>query len=190
MLIKKIDYLVGNLFNNAYLKLPNKPIIIPHIVNDAGLWGSGFVIPLGKQYSWSKKRYLKWAQDKYDYERNINFCLGSTQIIQVDELHDCPIFVANMVGQHGIIGIDNKSPISYNALSKCLQTVDCLTDKLLLAYCRVDIIAPAFGTHRAGGDWGIIHELIQQTIVKNGVNLTVYSLTENERDDLIRKCKN
>ena len=35
---------------------------------------------------------------------------------------------------------------------------------------------PRIGTGQAGGDWAIIHEMIDEALVRQGVDVTVYTL--------------
>ena len=53
----KIKYQVGDLFEaiDSY----KEKIIIAHVCNNKGAWGSGFVIPLGKKYPLAKSEYLE-----------------------------------------------------------------------------------------------------------------------------------
>ena len=43
-----MQYKIGNLFDHEFAF--NERVMIPHIVNNIGKWGSGFVIPLGKTF--------------------------------------------------------------------------------------------------------------------------------------------
>lgn len=146
--MNKIEYIKGDLFNNIP-QYPTNKIIIPHIVNNLKIWGSGFVIPLGNYFPKAKNEYISMDEK--------HICLGNTQIIDVGN----NIFVANMFAQDGIspksTGTTNKivqNPIRYGALAKCLLTIN--------SYCTSDtmILSPKFGSLRAGGDWSIIENLI------------------------------
>ena len=47
--------------------IPNGEVIIPHICNNVGGWGAGFVVPLGRHYPDAKKSYKNLKN--YDYVR-------------------------------------------------------------------------------------------------------------------------
>jgi hypothetical protein len=166
-----IKYKIGNLFEADGLvvyTLGKKPIIIPHIVNTLGVMGSGFVIPLKKRFPQVEFSYLNWAQNKFDYERNIPFELGESQIVYV--AREPGVFVVNMVGQEGIISATNPHPIKYDALVRCMERVKKLVNDL----GEAEIICPAFGTERAGGDPAIIKQLIDE--IWGQFDVTVYAL--------------
>jgi len=59
--------------------------IIPHVVNDIGGWGRGFVVSLGKVFPVAEKAYRKWAENKFDLLAGpeTHFQLGNTQLVLV-----------------------------------------------------------------------------------------------------------
>lgn len=166
-----IEYVKGDLFDN----IPKGNVLIPHIVNDIGAWGSGFVIPLGEKFPEAKKRYLH--RDKQCYQS-----LGRCQFVLCKLEMDRGVTVANMCAQTGIMGHStgdrakvNSKPIRYAALVKCLEKVE--------GYCKVskdckhpvDILAPKFGSDRAGGNWDFIEELIEEIVV-SAKSITIFEL--------------
>jgi hypothetical protein len=128
--------------------------IICHCVNNVGKMGSGFVVPLYTRWPQVKSLYHKWDQR-----------LGETQFVYVEnEDDDSLVVVANMCAQNGISGkstgpqnLVNKKPIRYLALTKCMFDVSILARKTGSA-----IVAPKFGSDRAGGTWLFIEELIEE----------------------------
>src|SRR5262245_5161986 len=81
---------------------------IAHICNDLGGWGKGFVLAISRRWSGPEEAYRQWHR-----ERNQNdFGLGAVQFIQVEEY----IWVANMVGQHGMKNNGRTPPIRYEAV--------------------------------------------------------------------------
>ena len=78
----KIKYIVGDLFAPIAAN-PNK-IVIPHICNDIGAWGAGFVVPLGKHFSKAKERYSDWVNKRWK-NSGIPFKLGETQYVRINE---------------------------------------------------------------------------------------------------------
>lgn len=91
-----IHYLKGDATRPVKL-----PAMIPHIVNDLGAWGAGFVIAITKRFGPGPEySYRLWAQSKEDFR------LGKIQIVNVyNNIH-----VVNMIAQSGLIScVLNKS---------------------------------------------------------------------------------
>lgn len=162
------------------------PKVIPHIVNDEGRWGKGFVLALSK----------KWKEPEEKY-RSAGMRLGETDFIRVED----KTLVANMCAQHGVgssrlerlardggwvndspelNGFDkigtprSRPPIRYGHLSRCMSEV--------AAFCRADmevwasIHAPRFGAGLAGGNWEVIEQMIFEHWVDNGIGVVIYDL--------------
>ena len=68
--------------------------IIGHCCNDLGGWGKGFVLAVSKRWPEPERAYRAWHRERAQN----NFGLGAVQLVQCEPL----IWVANMVGQHGI----------------------------------------------------------------------------------------
>jgi hypothetical protein len=178
-----IEHINGDLFENLPLD-KEVQIIIPHIVNDIGAWGSGFVVPLGKHFPFSKECYLK----HYELHQ-----LGDVQWINILE-HDpenlADIAVMNMFAQSGIVSKStgnrkyvNQKPIRYEALVTCLRTVNTNAQMYVSAGTAVEIHAPAFGSLRSGGCWPFIHELIEEILTAPS-RIVIYYLDEQQKKDL------
>jgi hypothetical protein len=128
-------------------ELNSTKIIIPHCVNNINVMGSGFVVPL----------YTRWPQVKTSYH-GWNQRLGQTQFVYIDnDDDDSLVVVANMCGQNGILSKENRKPIRYLALASCMSDVAILAKKT-----GATIVAPKFGSDRAGGTWAFIEELIEE----------------------------
>ena len=185
-----IEYRIGNLFELFPSTL--SPVIIPHIVNSIGAWGSGFVVPLEQKWPITAQLYRRWYREGWDYERNIPFELGEAQVICVEQATDThgPIFVVNMIGQEGLISRENPRPIKYGPLGRAMHTVEQLCLKLWDENNPVEIHAPAFGSMRAGGDWKLIENLIQE-LWKRGeyIKTCIYTLNEQEQKALLDSLK-
>ena len=147
-----ITYHEGDLFEHLDSFVAERTIdvvtIVPHIVNNIGAWGSGFVIPLGKRYPRAREAYLEGMKERP---------LGFTQFVHVSE----NVIVANMVAQEGVrpktMDGNLVPPIRYDALQDCMMAVaNKITNKKVQIYC------PLFGAGLAGGDWNVIEALIQQ----------------------------
>ena len=149
----KIKYQVGDLFES--IDSYKEKIIIAHVCNNKGAWGSGFVIPLGKKYPLAKSEYL----ENFEW-----FDLGETQIVEVDYP---TVFVANMFAQT----LGGKRPLFYNALAKCIDEV-----REEAEIRNATIIAPMFGAGLAGGNWSFIEELIEDCWLRNNIPVTIFKL--------------
>ena len=147
-----LSYVKGDLFQN----IPKQKCILPHIVNSVGLWGSGFVIPLGHHYSEARRIYINTPK--------ANLVLGEVQLAIVDN-----VTIVNMIAQKGI-GSQNGPPIRYEALVKCMSWIR--------LYCNIKhidrIIAPKFGSQRAGGRWEFIEILIKE--IWGEFDVTIFEL--------------
>lgn len=156
-----ITYKQGDLFAHVADRVESKKsanenvqILIPHVCNDRGAWGAGFVIPLAKAYPKARESYLNL------FELNIGK-LGYTDLVRVSD----EIQVVNMIAQHGTGGV---RPLRYNHLAKCLAEV------AVYANNEKEIHAPMFGSGLAGGDWNFIESLIIDTW--DGLDVTIYYL--------------
>ena len=153
----EIKYIVGDMF--PLIAESESRIIVPHVCNDIGAWGAGFVVPLGKFYPKSKEEYMSWTMDRV---------LGRCQRVFIDSR----LVIINMIGQHKC-GYDKngRPPIRYAALAECLRFVG----DMAVAWGS-EIHAPAFGSDLAGGDWNFIEELIKECWCDLDLPVTIYSL--------------
>lgn len=116
--------------------------IIPHICNDIGAWGAGFVLALSRR--WSEPEQVYRSLNKWD--------LTNVHFIQVED----DITIANMIAQVGIGRRTNgSSPLSYSALRVCLSKVNDYAVKH-----NATLHMPKIGAGLAGGDWNQIEKII------------------------------
>jgi O-acetyl-ADP-ribose deacetylase (regulator of RNase III) len=139
------------------------PRIIAHVCNDVGGWGAGFVLALSRRGPEPEAAYRAWYRDR---ERN-DFGLGAVQLVPVHE----NLWVANMVGQHGIHRSGGRPPVRYEALEEALGR---LADHALRLGASVHM--PRIGAGLAGGDWSRIEPLLVKQLGERGVDVTVYDL--------------
>lgn len=138
---------------------------ILHVCNDIGGWGKGFVLAISKRWDLPKKEYKKLFSNGSTAE------LGKNQMVQVDD----DITVVNMIAQHGIYPqkLSNGAviqPIRYEALEKCLMSfADDIKEEN-----GVSVHMPMIGSGLAGGDWNKIEDIINRTLVSNGIRTYVY----------------
>lgn len=137
--------------------------IIPHICNDCGRWGSGFVLAVSKKWKSPEKMYREWFDE--------GSRLGEVQIVGVER----DIVVANMIAQHDTRWIDGLPPIRYDSLRECLKKV--------YEYAKrndCSVHAPKFGASLAGGSWDIIEKIIQEELCDKGISVTVYNFEDKK----------
>lgn len=114
--------------------------IIAHISNDQGGWDKGFVVAISKRWPKPEAEYRSWHR-----ARNANdFAWGAVQVVQVEPR----IWVANMIGQHGMKTGSQGPPIRYDALDQCLSR---LADEAKRLVASVHM--PRIGCGLAGGKW-------------------------------------
>jgi O-acetyl-ADP-ribose deacetylase (regulator of RNase III) len=144
-----------------------KPIerscVLAHICNDAGRWGRGFVVPLGRAYPEAREAYLGLPVRT----------LGTVQFVPSSS----GVVVANMIAQHGVGTRRGAPPIRYEPLADCLEQVG--------AYARahgLSVHMPRIGTGLAGGDWSLIEPLLRTHLCeRHGVAVVVYDQPEPSR---------
>lgn len=154
-----INYVIGDA---TYPEGPG-PKVIVHCVNNIGKFGSGFVLSLNKRWLRPREEYFKWATDS---KPPIPFELGQVQFVQVEP----ELWVANLVGQHQTIR-ENSSPVRYEAIRTGLRTVAnfCLEE-------RASLHGPKFGSGLAAGSWPVIADLLEDEVVSQDVEVTIYEL--------------
>jgi O-acetyl-ADP-ribose deacetylase (regulator of RNase III) len=139
------------------------PKVIAHICNDMGGWGKGFVVAVSKKWTEPERDYRDWHR----HRAGNDFGLGAVRLIEVQTA----IWVANMIGQHGMRAGSNGPPIRYPAVAQCLRT---LGDRALDRGASVHM--PRIGCGLAGGRWDQIEPLIDAALCQRGVPVTVYDL--------------
>lgn len=154
--------------------LKKRNVIIPHVTNDIGAWGSGFVLALSKKWPMS----LRDRSPEFEYKRDPRArSLGITQLVKSESSgENALLYVANMCSQKGISSKSvhssterNEKPIKYVSLMTCMQTVAEFAKEKNLG-----IVCPKFGSDRAGGNWDFITELIEE--IWDGIDVTVCCL--------------
>jgi len=142
------DILITYLQGDATSPIHDGQIIIPHICNDKGRWGAGFVLALSK----------RWAKPEAGYRCLKDYRLGDVQFYTVEK----DILVANMIAQHDTKQWRGISPIRYESLAICLHTVNVLAESIT-GGCSVHM--PKIGAGLAGGDWGVIERIINSMVM-------------------------
>lgn len=139
--------------------------VIPHICNDIGGWGRGFVLALSAKWPQPEAAYREWHRTN----QPIPFELGRAMSVQVEP----DIFVTNIIGQHKIKPTDGVPPIRYEAVrAGLLHVVKFFKDQ------GATVHMPRIGCGLAGGTWDQIEPIIQEILVANGLEVFVYDLPE------------
>jgi O-acetyl-ADP-ribose deacetylase (regulator of RNase III) len=133
--------------------------IIAQICNDLGGWGKGFVLAISKRWKEPEADYRKWHKDRDDFE------LGAVRFIEVQPT----IWVANMIGQHGMKSGSKGPPIRYEAVESCLEKVAAKAQELIAT-----VHMPRIGCGLAGGKWEKIEPIVERTLVASGIDVYVY----------------
>jgi len=171
-MVNNIKYLYGDLFD---LVKDYESVVIPHVCNNKGAWGAGFVLPLAKKYPITRQEYLNWYNSTYSNEiipdtppeviiEGDNLDLGEIQFIKVEP----KIYVCNMVAQTR----GGERPLYYNHLCKCMDELANVMERCV-SPSLTHILCPQFGAGLAGGDWNIIKQLINDCWIRAGLNVTI-----------------
>jgi O-acetyl-ADP-ribose deacetylase (regulator of RNase III) len=135
--------------------------IIAHVCNDIGGWGRGFVVAISGRWPEPECEFRRWYAD------GDGFDLGATRLVQVEP----EIWVANMIGQHGIHTGAAGPPIRYPAVEQCLDAVAGHAATL-----NASVHLPRIGCGLAGGRWAEIEPIIVRTLCAMDIPTTVYDL--------------
>lgn len=109
-----------------------------------------------------EEAYRQW------YKSQEEFTLGAVQFVNVEN----ELYVANMIGQHGIYK-DSKGlpPIRYDAVRQCLKEVALFT----IAH-KASVHMPRIGCGLAGGKWELMEQIIKEELITKEIAVTVYDL--------------
>jgi O-acetyl-ADP-ribose deacetylase (regulator of RNase III) len=95
----------------------------------------------------------------------VPFELGQVQIVQVEET----VWIANLIGQHGIKRQGGNPPIRYEAIREGLRGV---AAEAIAKNAAVHM--PRIGCGLAGGSWEKIESIIRTELTAAGVPVFVY----------------
>ena len=158
-----INYITGDATKPLLTDKENG--ILVHCCNDIGSWGAGFVLALSKRWSAPEAAYRAWS--KGGGQGNEPFKLGQVQFVSVEQ----NLWVANLIGQHGVGKRSGVSPIRYEAIREGLKHVTTFAIEH-----NAGIHMPRLGSGLAGGDWHIISQIISEELVDRYIKVTVYDL--------------
>lgn len=137
------------------------PKVIVHVCNDRGGWGKGFVVAISKRWKEPEAEYRRWHKEGGDPP----FELGQVQFVEVEP----DLWIANMIGQHGMGVRRGQPPIRYEAVEEGLGRVAEFAEEQ-----KASVHMPRIGCGLAGGTWEEIEPIIERTLVAAGVQVMVY----------------
>ena len=159
----KINYVVGDATNPTFGQEGHK--IIAHVCNDIGKWGAGFVLAISKRWYSPREAYIIWSNSKSE-----TFAIGNTQFVEVKNINGEKTIVANMIAQSGTINKYNPQPLNYDALRATLTTIG-----LYAQVSGASVHLPKMiGCGLAGGKFEIVEQIINDTLIRMGVEVYVY----------------
>jgi O-acetyl-ADP-ribose deacetylase (regulator of RNase III) len=143
------------------------PKIIVHVCNDAGGWGRGFVVAMSRRWREPEGRYRAWHRG----EEAQPFALGQVQFVRVEDT----VWVANLIGQHGMGFRRGLPPIRYEAIRDGLRAVAAKAKEL-----GASVHMPRIGSGLAGGKWDEVERIVREELTAAGVAVTVYDLPQRQ----------
>jgi O-acetyl-ADP-ribose deacetylase (regulator of RNase III) len=139
--------------------------IIVQVVNDKAItWGKGFSVAVRKKWPEAHKDFTRWV-----FEHRPEFKIGNVHVTKLED----SVELISLVAQHGY-GPSLFPRIQYSALETCLSRVAAQAQQT-----GASVHMPRIGCGEAGGDWNIVSELIDETLCRHNVPVTVYDLPAN-----------
>ena len=132
----------------AITPMPGTLRVVAHVVNDAGGWGRGFVLPLAQRWPHVEQRYRQWAAGTLG-----PFVLGMVQPVTAEP----GIVVLNLLAQHGY-SKPGSPALQYDALTSCLTKAQQWADA---RSCPVEFHLPRLGCGLAGGHWPRVESMLR-----------------------------
>ncbi|MFD8272116.1 macro domain-containing protein [Streptomyces flaveolus] len=135
--------------------------VIAHVCNDLGGWGKGFVLAVSRRWPQPEAAYRAWHRDRASND----FGLGAVQLVRVEPY----VWVANMIGQHGIRTGSKGVPVRYEAIDTALGRLAGRAAEL-----NASVHMPRIGCGLAGGKWSRVEPLVTERLTRQGISVTVY----------------
>ena len=85
------------------------------------------------------------------------------------------MWVANLIGQHGMGFRDDLPPVRYEAIRDGLRVVAAKAKEL-----GASVHMPRIGCGLAGGKWEEVEQIVEQELIAVGVAATVYDLPKQQ----------
>lgn len=136
--------------------------IICQMVNDKALrWGGGIARSAARKFPKAQSEFSKDIK-RIPSEERLGFVHYSSETDG--------IIIASIIAQAGY-GKSQFPRIRYTHLKICLDQIVATAKSK-----GASIHMPRIGAGGAGGEWGVIEELIEDSLVMSGLNVTVYDL--------------
>lgn len=155
---RPIRYVHGNVI----APLDDGRKIICQLVNDRAVkWGGGVARKFAQKFPDAEAQFSQNMIDIKPSER-----LGNAIFTQLN----AEDILASIIAQEGF-GPSMFSRLRYSALQSGLRVIASMASKT-----GASIHMPRIGTGAAGGDWGVIEEMIEEEMVRLNLTVTVYDL--------------
>jgi len=140
------------------------PVLIAHVVNNSAHgWGrTGVANALARQYPQASAAFRSWTLADGD-----NLRLGNVHLVDVGR--DRPVWIASMVAQRGY-GPSAEPRLVYHALATALEQIAATAIRH-----RASVHLPRIGAGQAGGRWDLIEQELDRSLVRAGVDVTIYT---------------
>jgi O-acetyl-ADP-ribose deacetylase (regulator of RNase III) len=135
--------------------------VIAHVCNDLGGWGKGFVLAVSRRWPEPEAAHRAWHRARASND----FGLGAVQLVRVEPY----VWVANMIGQHGIRTGSKGVPVRYEAIDTALGRLAGRAAEL-----NASVHMPRIGCGLAGGKWSRVEPLVTERLTRQGISVTVY----------------
>ena len=136
--------------------------VVCQLVNDqARVWGGGVARATARRYPNAQREFSHWFVQlpKRDRLGQVHFAETGTDTV-----------IASVVAQEGY-GPSTSPRIRYAPLERCLSAVARFSlDR------QATIHLPRIGAGQSGGSWDTVEEIIRDTLVAQGLRVTVYDL--------------
>lgn len=134
--------------------------MIVHLLNDrTANWGGEFALALRERFPESQEDFREWIGEDPSRLR-----LGAARVVRLGR----GLSVASLVAQRGY-GSSAKPRIRYRALQEALEMVAETANE-----AGASVHMPRIGAGQAGGRWAVVREIVEETLIRKGVPVTVY----------------
>jgi hypothetical protein len=182
-----INYVIGDATSPRQFGENDAIKIICHICNNAGGWGSGFVVALSSRFGRDKgspeRSYRDWYKaGEYEHEDSeqglvvVPFNLGRFQLVPVDVKQ----LVCNMVAQNEMGGLYEEGirldcpNVNYSSLYECFLRLRARLITHFAANERIELHMPRIGCGLGGGTWSMVEAIIRKALADTNFEIFVY----------------
>lgn len=129
--------------------------LIVHGCNAQGVMGSGVAAAVRSKFPKAYETYMKAHRDS-------SLTLGTCSFVRVAP----ELWVINAVTQQ-FYGGDGKRYVDYKAVERCFDFIEHFAtnlEKHMIYDGKIPVCFPKIGAGLGGGDWGIISQIIEDTL--------------------------